>query len=65
MDRVFLDIYIAAHKQPPMKICLDVDATAVLRMAIGRDGSFTAITATTSTFMRAVAVMRRIWIRRR
>jgi hypothetical protein len=29
MDRVFLDIYIAAHKQPPKKICLDVDATDV------------------------------------
>jgi hypothetical protein len=29
MDRVFLDIYIAAHRQPPKKIWLDLDATDV------------------------------------
>jgi Transposase DDE domain group 1 len=29
MDQVFLDIYIAAHKQPPKKIKLDLDATDI------------------------------------
>jgi Transposase DDE domain group 1 len=29
MDRVFLDIYIAAHKTPPQRIVLDLDATDI------------------------------------
>jgi hypothetical protein len=29
MDRVFLDIYIAAHKTPPARIILDLDATDI------------------------------------
>jgi len=63
VDRLFVDVFLAAHAQAPQQIILDLDAPMIHCMGTRKDGSFMATTVTIAICRCTSSVESSCWVR--